>query len=356
MKIVNKQNIHFSPYPVPERRHGLQLDFAGAANRSEAGSPERRVAERYRAAWQGVRARKCVRVETIAKDMIYVRLRGDRTLFERTGLSAAFEARDTPQHIQELAYVVIDGRRYSGKVVTDRDGALINPVQLSWEQALALARHGTGSFVCINGGFFNHKRMACEDAPENASIGKMVSDGLERPGLPLPQDYADDYRLLEFEDGSCIEVAPRLSESGKPVVTDETLADPKYDIERTDPAWRPDITPGRLQHAVSRHPRAAISQPASSGAGKTRLIVGTAWDRDNNPDAGYSLTQWAQIVSRLDKLSTPPNSSTNLDGGGSLALVAMTASGERICVAQKGGGRPVANLIAFVERPINAGG
>jgi hypothetical protein len=80
------------------------------------------------------------------------------------------------------------------------------------------------------------------------------------------------------------------------------------------------------------------------------LIAGLAANRHHDPDAGYSLAQWAQITSRLDRLSAPPNTSLNLDGGGSVALVVMQPGGERISVAQQPAGRPVANLIGFVER------
>lgn len=309
------------------------------------------LASRYLATWRGATVRTHVRIKAFAQALISVRLKGTRAWFERVGLERVFDERDGPSRVRELAYLALDGQRYIGSVRGAADGgALVNPVTLTREDATTLTDKADGTIVCINGGYFNHKQKASAQAPQCASIGKFVSHAREEPSLPIPQAYAHDYCALEFADGSCVQVAPRLSAGGEPLIDRNTLIAQKYDVEGRDPKWRPDIVPGSLQHAAGRHPRAALSLPVTGNGGTIRLITGLVRNRDADPDGGYDLAQWAQATRRLDRLSAPANTSVNLDGGASVALVALTADGKRLCLSQSETGRPVANLICFVEQ------
>lgn len=322
-----------------------------ALNPREIDSMVRRAVDRLKALSAGARVRHQLRVEAIDKGLVLVRIEGDRRLFEAVGMSAAFSPQDDAAHTQELTYLAVDGKQYAGRVLTGPNESLIDPARLDRQTASALTDAGEGSFACINGGYFNYKRFADAQAPESASIGQVTSAGVAHTHLPPPPVYDQDFHSLTFEDGSSIELAPRLSDEGCPLITKRDLAAVKY---RVDPACETSVLsatiPGNLQHAAARHPRAAISLADDMRSATTRLIIGRAADRKRNPNSGYSLAEWADITARLDKLDGSPHRSSNLDGGGSAALVVIAPDGTCRRTLQNEVGRPVANLIGFVER------
>jgi hypothetical protein len=304
---------------------------------------------RIQSLWRGITIRKKVSIRTITPGMILVRLRGDSIIFGSQDFKGYAPKSNSPVAPRCVSYLSLEKLQFKGGVLAHND-MLINPVRLNLSNINELAKISHDMFVVVNGGFFNHKRLASQDVPEHISVGKVVVQGDELTSLPIPSCYMEDYSPISFEDNSLLEVGPTLSQSGKVVFSEARLADPKYDVQRNDLGYEIPIVPGELRHAAGRHPRAAISNSIGHLSGRVRLIVGTVPERDVNPDSGYTLPEWACVTARIDRLSTPCNSSINLDGGGSVSLVVRDSDGERLTISQTVGGRNVANAIGFFKR------
>jgi hypothetical protein len=366
----------------------LSVVFAKATNTSVRDMATQRI----QTIWRGRQARKHIQVRSVAEGLIFVRLSGDRRFFERIGLhgetacsvvskgailkeavlkgSAPTGSDNSEPYFEErqLAYLAVDHRRFRGCVLAQK-GRLShprdfhNPSEPSREEPSSRSfsvpyQRAARPVAYVNGGFFNHRQFASTDAEEQASIGRSGHQNGSLPSLPLPDDYRDDYRQVSFEDGSLLNTGPQLSFCGTPVFTEAMLEDPKYDLEAGFSLATDKIIPGHLRHAAGRHPRAAISAPSARGRhahmGWSRLAVGIVKDRDADPEAGYTMAEWAKMTARLDRLSSPPNASVNLDGGKSVALGVAGLGKRDVRVAQFETGRPVANFIGFVERTVSS--
>lgn len=305
------------------------------------------------ALWRGRSIRQQLRVGSLGPGLVSVRINGDQRFLEKIGLSDAFLGHAFKAHgRQQLAYIALDESRFTGRVIADGSRGLAL-TQMNRADMDDLVSATGRTVVCINGGFFNHHRLAAADMVECASIGVSLSHGEKMPHLPLPDGYVDDYIKIHFKDGSLLETAPALSCEGQPLISEEKMREPRYGSSKELTGDRDPVIPGQLRHAREAHPRAAISA-SLSGDGRTRLVVGL--DHGRRPlaekrasDAGYTLLVWSRVMARIDRLETPANSSINLDGGGSAAVMVMMPDGSKTTQAQAASGRPIANFLAFVE-------
>lgn len=314
------------------------------------------ISMRLHAIFLGYKTRKHLRVKSLSKGLINVRICGDKSFFNRIKLQDAFIAVDPSKNIkQELYYVVIDKSYFRGNVFADPMDS-INPTKLTRHEIDKMTKTVGKIFACINGGFFNHGYLASTEKPTHASIGKCINHRGEKiPYLPVPEKYKSDYKQIIFENGSLLQTAPPLSCNGVPTFTETTLLQLKYHQDHDVPLEKQLNIPGYLNHASSKHPRAAISLPSDGiECGRVRLVIGLDKDRKSPLEkiinnTGYTLVSWSKLMARIDQLEKPANSSINLDGGGSTALVIQLDNDEKIIYSQYQNGRAVSNLIGFIQ-------
>lgn len=310
------------------------------------------IATYVQAIFRGYKTRKHLRVKSLSKGLISVHIYGDKCFFNRIRLQDAFIGVDPSKNIQqELCYVVIDKNYFQGSVFAD-PRYTINPGQLTHKEINKMTDTIDKIFICVNGGFFNHRYLGSTEVPPHASIGKSINhSGEEIPYLPVP----DDYKEIIFENGSLLQTARSLSCKGISTFTENKLLQLKYNQDDELPIKDQLIVPGHLKHASGKHPRAAISLPSKlTSGGRIRLTVGLDRDRKSSDeniisDAGYTLVSWSKVMARIDQLEKPANSSINLDGGGSVALVTLLDDDKKIIHAQYPEGRAVSNLIKFIK-------
>ena len=328
--------------------------------------PCRTLPPRARAPDESDRATQSIRVRHIGNGIISGRVSGSREVFKAIGLEGIFTPEDPPERCRELAWLAFPRACYALDVYAPEVGGLVVPDTL---ERPALCPPGAGRDVAvgyINGGFFNHKGLADPSAPECSTMGAAFTKGRQLPGLPVPGAYQADYHPLQADGAASLMVAPRLSVAGQAVFTEAEEQQPRYQPpagKRADGS--PDIQPGSLQHAAMRNPRAAVSYPPTDSTGTLRLIVGRVADRERDPASGYTLGEWSAACARLDRLGVGeayrspagdgpeqrlPNSSSNLDGGNSVAMGALVPGRVPLRISQSAGGRPVPNLIVVTGR------
>jgi hypothetical protein len=291
------------------------------------------------ATWRGFTARRALSVRSVGPGLILTRVTADSSMLHRMGL-AMDALDDIPTAVWRFAILAVDQTRYLSTV--SMGSALAKPGDFLVGSPETVA--------VINGGFYNFEHRVSADAPEHAVVGSCRTGGREHSSLPIPPGYSDDYVTLDFEDGSAFHTAPRLSIDGSPSFSRERLLESRYRLSADFDFAVQAIRPGELQHAADPNPRAAISRPGDTAHGYARLAVGLAQARGRGAASGYSLAQWSQLMARIDRMEQPPNSSFNLDGGGSVALVVATGDGRRINVMQSTPCRDVANCIRIVQR------
>lgn len=308
-------------------------------NGASAGQLARRAVDRWQAVAAGTRARRFFRVHTIAPGAIAVRIQGDADVLARAGFAA--QSGGVAGVPRRLAWIALDPARFAGSVTRSDD--------LMDVHAAPRARDGV-TCVRLNGGYFNYRMRASAMAPEHVAIGPQRSGGgRPLPSLPVPEAFADDFREIAFADGSSISSAPMLSESGRATFADHAAGHDRYrlpagfDFDNGD-----QIAPGMLWHAADPNPRAAISVPSAPGDARVRLVAAPMNDR-NHPGTGWRLTEFSHVTARIDRMERPANTSLNLDGGESVALMAWTDGVPCLQVSQTPVPRRVANLIEFTD-------
>lgn len=340
-----------SPPPVPTTYPSGPCE-SGAIDAAHALPPS--LNAKALARLRGAIVRRNYRIQHVGNGIIKGYARGNHNTLTRIGLSSV-SPEDASARRSELNWLSIPRARFEIMVRAPTDESLCNPVQIRPELLdLPLPNSGIAT-AYINGSFFNYMRQADAELPECAPIGQMVCQGKPVRSIAPLKQYQQDYHRFDGDDDSSLMLAPLLSSQGRVEFSEGVAKDERFSIALTNSHWRPKISPGSLQHAHLRNPRAAISIPATAIEGNVRLIAGLARDRNADPLAGYTLPEWARVCSRMDRLGLagtdrPPNTSLNLDGGNSVALGAMLPGGRRVCISQTPGGRPVANIIALVER------
>ncbi|WP_341958932.1 RHS repeat-associated core domain-containing protein [Pseudomonas sp. RC10] len=301
---------------------------------------ETEVAARWKDAAR--RARSAVTVRTIVPGIIAVRVRGDNALFERIGIDLNRAAASERQ----LAYLSID-QTYRGKISGGDD--FVNLRTLSSADIESVTRKTSTYTAVINGGFFNGSRKLDLGYPAHASVGKNKIDGKAKPAASVPEHHRGDYVKVKMDDSSYIHSAPQLSTAGTASFTaDKMKRFSRFRFEQKTP------TPGYLNHADQPNSRSAVSLPAQANSkGRTRLAVGLTESRDLTISPGYTLPEWAAVMSRLDRLdgTAKAGSSINLDGGASSTLAVIGREEGRIfSAALPDGERKIGNFLSFHKR------
>jgi len=322
--------------------------------------------ERAAALLEGAAVRHRFNIRHIGHGVINAQVRGPRAVLERIGLASAFASDDPPERRRDLAWVAVPRVRYALGVFVPEHGGMTVPSQLDRAQLCPAAGAATAAVAYINGGFFNYRQMADPEAAECSTVGEACLPGRQLPCLRVPDDYEEDYHRLQADNDASLMVAPRLSRAGRAVFTEDQSKQERYQAP-SSVNGSPDIQPGSLKHAAMRHPRAAISYPPTASAGMLRMITGRVADRNRDPGTGYTLGEWSSVCARLDRLgvnlanhndsregtctvSQAPNSSSNLDGGNSVAMGALVPGQTPLRVSQSVAGRPVPNLVMVTER------
>ncbi|WP_256347341.1 RHS repeat-associated core domain-containing protein [Pseudomonas gingeri] len=280
-------------------------------------------------------------VMTIAPGIIGVALVGGAEEFEKIGLS--FERSFVG--MRQLFYLSIDSS-YESKVVGGDEPI---PLRASTGEALnSVIRSPHSEFAAyINSGFYNMGRRADASAPAWASIGASFIGGEHKRSVAIPQAYEDDYVDLKMDDSSFIQTGPVLAVGGLEVFTPDKLEDPKFQFSVVK------NIPGHMVHANRPNNRSAISLPAEAGqaGSRTRLVIGLGGGR-NDDSSGFTLTEWAEVTNRLDRLNPRPGRSINLDGGDSSGLGVVSRSNIIMMNAEAPGNlnRKVPNFIAFTKK------
>ncbi|KIP87776.1 hypothetical protein SN15_00125 [Stenotrophomonas maltophilia] len=323
-------------------------------------SPAPALKARSVALLEGAATRRHFRVMRLGNGALQASIRGNRGVFERVGLGSVFTPDDLATRCRELSWMTLDHRRFELCICISAESRLLDPSRMDRTALSNGAAHADALVAFINGGYFNHRKMADPTREEWLAIGPVHTATAELPSLALPDDYREDFHPLSAEDGASIMSAPLLSRDGRAEFTEQLLQQARYTAPAAGPDGRPDIRPGSLQHAAARHPRAAISYPASAGSGNLRFIVGRVANRTQDPETGYSLPEWSLACSWLDRRDGVGrdgsrqlhNDSLNLDGGNSVVMGAhLPGRTVPFQLAQSSTGRPLANLVVAVERP-----
>lgn len=291
--------------------------------------------------WRGRNVRKKFSVSTISRYITHVCIKGNEKDFRKIGINGLIFSEKTK--VKHVEYLRLDANKFNSSIIAKKEET-INPKSITKEEVKEITKKNHSEFIVINGGFFNHKKNNRSDMPESTPIGLMKVQEEEFPSIEPSENYKDDYCVIEFGDGSVLSVAPLLSTQGNSCFGQGEMSKEKYTHD--DSMNNKDVIPGELNHLAKHHPRAAISLPTEPSKGSVRLIVGLARNRYENPSSGYNIKEWAEITSRLDRITSPSNSSYNLDGGNSVAIRVVTNEKE-FSILQDEKARSVANMICF---------
>lgn len=278
-----------------------------------------------------------VSVRTVTPGIVAVAIRGDAAFFAELGFSGLGDSTT----IRRIDYLAIDSRRFEGVVAGGHE--LINPIK----DPDVLAGKAGASFrpmAYINGTYFNAASAAAKWLPQHASIGGARSLGGPVPSGEIPRDYLADYRVLRFSAGTYLSAAPALTRGG--AIVFHAGVDERY-------LWLGEekLQPGTLHHAEHPNPRSAISQPAGQAEGTVRLVVGRSTGRKAT-GTGFSLTEWASTMSRIDRLDPDLHESTNLDGGGKSMMGVLDASARHgHSISQEPHGTLISTAVVYRRRP-----
>ena len=338
-------------YYVPWLQRWLNADPAGAVeglnlfrmvrnNPLTRVDPDGRDSRQARARWAFAiqNARELgtpVSVRQVVPGILLVRIRASTELFQRMG----FDLENLHTPTRRLSYLSI-GAGYKGKIAGQKDAA----TGLYKESPLSIAQvaktHGRAHTAYINGGYF--------DEFSKAPIGDTRIDGKSRASLPVPGDYKLAYQKLKMDDGSFIHTAPGLVLHGRNLFPKGLSKNPlfQFDTRTNHPGW--------LGHAEHPNPRSAIALPkAGDAAGRVRLAVGLNVGRSDDRGAtasGYTMSEWANVMMRLDRINGQRGLVYNLDGGSSSMLGVVSGAGESVVKVQGWEVKSVSNFVAYYTR------
>jgi hypothetical protein len=284
---------------------------------------------------KGQQAREQVSVKTIDQGVVAVSVKLPRQELHRLGYKgmhdpsgpAALQALEKPPLLQ---YLSLDPSQFKGRVAGGEQrypAGQMTGAEL--QKALAGESWQLKAAAYINGGFFNFGDGADPSVPDHSSIGETVIPGSTLPPhLPVAQAYAEDFSKLEFENGSAVTVGPTLAKNGKVVFDQDKARDLKYQYDK------PTHRPGMLDIAGPRNPRSGISRPADATTNEQSHEQSHKQDRVRlavvqglNRGEGMRMSEWAEILAKLDRANVHPGESKNLDGGMSSCLVYVDAQG-----------------------------
>ncbi|MHA6193163.1 RHS repeat-associated core domain-containing protein [Pseudomonas wadenswilerensis] len=304
----------------------------------EEGLEARTPKQRWHDAFWYVRGSKR-NVASIAPGIVRVHVFGKPERFTDAG----FELGDRFAGQRVLTWLSIDPS-YSGKIAARERGRGMIPLKsLPGSMISEVANTSSAEFTAfINGGFFNYKKVLGPKKPQSSSMGPSHIDGGKGFSLPTPSRYASYYAPVLMDDGSFITSGPLLTEDGQQRFTQADLENPLFQFSK-----RLNL-PGWLSHSSHGNTRSAISFPDLEGgkAGRVRLAMGLARSRGET-GSGYTMSEWAAVMSRLDGLNEAPGYSVNLDGGSSSTLGVVNRAGEVLFKLGLKDDRQIGNFIAY---------
>lgn len=280
-----------------------------------------------------------VRVKTIAPGMILVRIAASESGLARLGINFDRQAISR----REISYLSIDSSYQSKLAGSDS----LTPLKSMSANAIHAASN-TGeseNIAYVNGAFFNMANKLSSSAPQYATVGESSVEGKQMPALPIPPAYEDKYTKVTMGDGSYFHSAPILSKNGSQLFTSQELSEPRFNFD-------PDANlPGNLGHAGDPNARSAISLPGAGSVNpRTRLILGSDSGGAKANSAGYTMSEWAQVTNRLDRLNSSPGKSVNLDGGASTVLGAINSDGFMVDIkTTRDLKRGISNFLVFYK-------
>jgi hypothetical protein len=300
---------------------------------------ENSAAIKIQSFFRGEKVRKSLSIKMLEVGVIKVEISNAKIIREMINTD---KNSITPENNQ-IIYFSLDQRRFQGRIrahsvnrltIEEKNDENINPGQRPQVES-----------IMINGGYYNYQHRASDKHDELATIGRMVADNIKFDHLPVPENYKHVYGEINFPDGSLIESAPVLTTKGVPVFL--STAEKKYRLAPDFSFEKNFIVPGELQHAADRNPRAAISLPESRDEGTVRIVTCISKKRGAG---GMTLPEWSRFLARIDKISTIPSSSINLDGGGSVRIIATLSDGTQKSYSQNTNLNQIANYIEFVKK------
>ncbi|WP_448098525.1 RHS repeat-associated core domain-containing protein [Luteibacter yeojuensis] len=293
-----------------------------------------------------------IMVSRVDQGMVSVSITGDHRLFEALGFAGLSEAPGP----RTLHYLAVDPKLYEG-IVSGGVG-LVNPLAVSPVNLAGYSGAAGRKMAYITGGFFNVDRAAHPFLEDSAPIGAATSNLRPLPAVRIPADYMKHYRKLEFGASTFLHAAPALTKGGD-VVFDASPSDELFQFDMSKEARKRMLTPGRLHHSEHPNARSGISRPSAPlKEGKVRLVVGMGTGGRGPLSIGYTMWEWASVMSRIDHLddegaNTIPHDSTNLDGGGSSMMGAIDESARRTYnISQGPEGRALSTMITFRQRQL----
>lgn len=233
----------------------------------------------------------------------------------------------------------IDPYQYSNHVVGG--DAEFNPITATNPERQAVLG-GARYNVFINGGFFNFRQFY-PGYPTHAPLGAARTHAV-LTHVPIPHGYVDTYHKYSCSDGSFLHSAPLLTKEGQNQFPATQLKQERF-------RWSGSSMPGGLTHASEPNPRAGISYPDNSSTrqqGRVRLVAVLATDRSATSN-GFTLPEFAALLTRVSRMNTPFGHALGLDGGGSVALGLVDHQGEyKFLVAQYDEtGRACSTMLSF---------
>ncbi|NRO99616.1 hypothetical protein GWC77_27570 [Paraburkholderia sp. NMBU_R16] len=289
--------------------------------------------------------------------IVRVHIAGDSVDLARLG----FENIDTTHGPKDLTYLTVPLDRYSPHLAGgERVHRPAEAPPALLRQQLARDRadpeSSLGPVAYINGSYYNSSKSskASADHDQAAAIGenKVIGAQDQPDPVPVPKQYVDDYRRVQFPNGSTLTTGPLLSDrtwTGKSVAKfDQRKGDlPKYKFPEDSL-----IRPGDLQHAEHPNPRSAVNFPAGinpplgirrsqvphkSGDAVRMLVASDASGKVGAEAQGLTMVELSNVMARVGGLNRKPGPSYNLDGGASSTMGVVSEDGRKLMEVR---GRP----------------
>lgn len=296
---------------------------------------------------RGYLVRKKIKVKTIAPGVIHIHIQGGYDTFNSIGIDGI----DRLRAYRMVDTLSIDYKLYQSYVAGGCE--VINLVQSSNRQRRQF--FGCNETVFINASFFNSENYI-KGAPEHATFGQAINyKGDTIPCVPLNPIYAQDYVCMSFNKGGRIACAPLLTHHGIMALDKKKSQHAAYQYSTLGGRQCP---PGSLFHWSDPNPRAAISIPdkhavnvyPKSKQDRIRIAISRANSRGPLSN-GFTMLEWAHVMSRLSNMNQRQGHALNLDGGQSVTMGLMNEKGENtFLVSQNEEGRANSTFLAFKKK------
>jgi hypothetical protein len=317
-----------------------------------------RAATTIQKAARGFLIRKKTAIRDLGLGVIHARIRGDENVFARIGIEID-PRRDSfgqsfPRRVDVLS---IDRSRFTSSMVGGHQH--FNPIAASNESRREILGSAQKN-VYVDGGYYN-SRARHKGHPGYQPIGPTRTLHTSSY-VPTPSNYVKDYETIHGDDGTYLSSAPVVTREGKNVFPRSKLKEPKYnyDTVRWGPVYQ---IPGELFHMSDPNPRAGIAFARNNEAAsftpsnatpkqdRYRIATATTLHSRGEKNDGFTMGEWAEIMTRLSQINVNPGDAINLDSGGSVVMGTTDREGNRIfTVAQRAEGRDASTMIRFCSK------